>query len=398
MDIPPLFLHQKRLRADQGLGKPGPRKIRAWLSIAIIFSCHTLVWALAASPSPPQSPIGMVPVIVKGLEQPVFLTHAGDKSGRLFVLEQAGRIRIIQNGKLQPTPLLDWSSHIRSGGERGLLGLAFHPNFSKNQLLFINYTRAGDGATVVAKIQLSATSPPKETILMVIPQPYSNHNGGMIAFGPDGFLYIGTGDGGSGGDPENRGQNPLTLLGKILRIDIDKGNPYSIPPNNPVLSNQSPPEIFALGFRNPWRFSFDKMTGELWVGDVGQSHWEEIDRVVLGKNYGWRIMEGTHCFRPQSQCSRQGLILPEGEYPHTGSRCSITGGYVYRGKTIPMLLGHYIFGDYCSGEILQLTKGQITVLHSTAQQISSFGEDEEGELYVVGHGGTVHKLVGNSIP
>jgi glucose/arabinose dehydrogenase len=340
----------------------------------------------------------MVPVIVKGLEQPVFLTHAGDKSGRLFVLEQAGRIRIIQNGKLQPTPLLDWSSHIRSGGERGLLGLAFHPNFSKNQRLFINYTRAGDGATVVAKIQLSATSPPKETILMVIPQPYSNHNGGMIAFGPDGFLYIGTGDGGSGGDPENRGQNPLTLLGKILRIDIDKGNPYSIPPNNPVLSNQSPPEIFALGFRNPWRFSFDKMTGELWVGDVGQSHWEEIDRVVLGKNYGWRIMEGTHCFRPQSQCSRQGLILPEGEYPHTGSRCSITGGYVYRGKTIPMLLGHYIFGDYCSGEILQLTKGQITVLHSTAQQISSFGEDEEGELYVVGHGGTVHKLVGNSIP
>ena len=402
VEITPSSFHHKSRRADQDLANPISKHKGVWLSIVITlvvtFPLPPLLWALSASASPPFSPIGLEPMISNGLEKPVFLTHAGDHSSRLFVLEQAGRIRIIQNGHLQQTPLLDWSSHIQSGGERGLLGLAFHPNFHKNQRLFINYSRAGDGATVVAEIHLSATSPPTETILMVIPQPYSNHNGGMITVGPDGFLYIGTGDGGAGGDPGNRGQNPLTLLGKILRIDIDEKTPYSIPLENPVISTHRRSEIFALGFRNPWRFSFDKSNGELWVGDVGQNHWEEIDRVSSGKNYGWRIMEGTHCFQPQHQCNREGLTLPEGEYAHTGPRCSITGGYVYRGKTISKLYGQYIFGDYCSGEIFTLTNGHLSVLLSTEQNISSFGEDEDGELYIVGHGGTIHKLVERSIP
>ena len=369
-------------------------------SLTLIITCFlpTFLWALSASPPIPPSPIDLEPVVTTGLDKPIFLTHANDRSSRLFVVEQVGRIRIIQNGQLNPIPLLDWSSHIRSGGEQGLLGLAFHPNFHKNQRLFINYSRTGDGATIVAEIYLSATKPPKETILMVIPQPYRNHNGGMIAFGPDKFLYIGTGDGGSGGDPGNRAQNPSSLLGKILRIDVDQKVPYSIPQSNPVLSEQRPSEIFALGFRNPWRFSFDQYTGELWLGDVGQNQWEEVDRVASGKNYGWRIMEGTHCFQPKQQCNQKHLTSPVAEYGHTGARCSITGGYVYRGKTIPALYGQYIFGDFCSGEMFTLNNGHPSVLLSTGQNISSFGEDENGELYVVGHGGTIHKLVERSNP
>ncbi len=241
------------------------------------------------------SPISLAPLVTSGLENPIFITHAGDQSFRLFVVEQPGRIRIIQEGILLSRPFLDMTSKVGFGGERGLLGLAFHPNFRRNGRFVVNYTRSEDGATVITELTVSDNpnqSSSTERILLTIPQPYGNHNGGMVAFGPDGFLYIGTGDGGSGGDPGNRGQDPSQLLGKVIRLDTDHGSPYDSPSTNPFFEDQGRTEIYALGFRNPWRFSFDRETGELWVGDVGQNQWEEIDLVERGKNYGWRITDG----------------------------------------------------------------------------------------------------------
>jgi glucose/arabinose dehydrogenase len=264
----------------------------------------------------------------------------------------------------------------------------------------VNYTRARDGATVIAEYRVSSDpnkADPQETILLVIPQPYSNHNGGMIAFGHDDLLYIGTGDGGSGGDPENRAQNREELLGKFLRIDVEGPSPYRIPPDNPFVGKQGKPEIFALGVRNPWRFSFDRQTGELWTGDVGQHSWEEIDVIVKGKNYGWRLLEGTHCFNPTNNCqTRPNLVGPLTEYSHEKGRCSVTGGYVYRGTRMPALQGTYLFGDFCSGEIWGYRNGRTTLLLNTDLHISSFGEDREGELYVIGHQGLIKKIVPKS--
>ncbi|WP_455379362.1 PQQ-dependent sugar dehydrogenase [Petrachloros mirabilis] len=346
----------------------------------------------------------LVPIVSDGLMSPLFLTHAGDSSGRLFVVEQQGTIRMIERGVLRKKPFLDLKDRVTTkGNEQGLLGLAFHPDHRRNGRLFVNYTRREDGATVVSEFsrkgQELEIEPATERILMVIPQPYPNHNGGMVAFGPDGYLYIGMGDGGSGGDPQNRAQNPDEMLGKMLRIDVDHDRPYGIPKDNPFASKGGRPEVFAMGLRNPWRFSFDRMTGMLWAADVGQDDWEEVDLVVAGGNYGWRIMEGTHCYKPEKGCNPEELIFPLAEYGHEQGRCSITGGYVYRGASISALRGTYLFGDYCSGELFAISaetnrKSSTAprVLMRTGFRISSFGEDEGGEIYITDHKGALYRL------
>ena len=338
-----------------------------------------------------------VELVVDGLERPLFVGHAGDGSGRLFVLEQAGRIRIVEDGALRRRPFLDLTDRVLSGGERGLLGLAFHPDFATNRRFFVDYTRQPDGATVVAEFRARRADPnrarPTQRRLLRVRQPFSNHNGGMLAFGPDGRLYVALGDGGGGGDPGNRAQNPSTLLGKILRIDVDGARPYAIPPGNPFADGGGRPEIFALGLRNPWRFSFDRGTGRLLAGDVGQGRAEEIDLIRRGRNYGWPIMEGPLCFRPETDCERAGLTLPLASYRQVRGRCSITAGYVYRGAAIPDLVGTHLSGDFCSGEIFALRRRDRSLLLDTELRISSFGEDEAGELYVVDLDGAVYRIV-----
>jgi glucose/sorbosone dehydrogenase/BACON domain-containing protein len=315
-------------------------------------------------------------------------------------------IKVLQPGATQPTVFLDIRSRVTSGGERGLLGLAFHPAYETNRRLFVNYTRYPDGATVIAEYQASVANPnvadTVETILLIIAQPFANHNGGMIAFGQDGYLYIGMGDGGSANDPGNRGQNLDELLGKILRIDVDHPASatqlYSSPPDNPFVDPiPGRDEIYAWGFRNPWRFSFDRQTGALMAGDVGQSAREEIDVVVKGGNYGWRTFEGTLCtgLNPPS-CDPTPFVMPITEYDHSGSRCSVTGGYVYRGGLGTFPPGSYVFGDYCSGEVFLLDQGQIGVIAASGRNISSFGEDQQGELYLVDLGGAVLRLAGET--
>lgn len=338
-----------------------------------------------------------------GLDRPLYLTHAGDGSNRIFVVEKSGRILVFENGTRLAEPFLDIQEKVNSrDSERGLLGLAFHPNYEENGAFYVNYTdRNGD--TVVARYLVSEdrniADPGSQKILLNISQPYANHNGGMIAFGPDGFLYIGMGDGGSGGDPQGNAQNPDTLLGKILRIDVDGGDPYSIPIDN---TQAGLPEIWALGLRNPWRFSFDRATGELFIGDVGQNQWEEIHRLpagALSANLGWDYFEGTHSFEgsPPNNIS---LVFPILEYSHNGRHCSVTGGYVYRGAQLPEWQGVYLYGDYCSGFVwgaLPDSSGnwQTTQLYQVPARIASFGEDEAGELYLVDLQGAIYKLVGN---
>jgi glucose/arabinose dehydrogenase len=340
-------------------------------------------------------------LVVDGLEQPVFVTEANDGSGRLFVLEQAGRILVLKDGKPLEHPFVDLGNRVESGrSEQGLLGLAFHPDFAHNGRFFVDYTRAPDGATVIAELHASPDDPdraePQQRVLLTVAQPFANHNGGMIGFGPDGYLYIGLGDGGSAGDPGDRAQNPDELLGKILRIDVDGEQPYAIPKNNPFADGGGRPEIYALGLRNPWRFSFDPADRRLWVGDVGQNRIEEIDIVERGGNYGWRLMEGRSCFRPTSGCERPGLEPPVTQYEHRHGRCSITGGYVFRGAAVPQLVGTYVFGDYCSGEIFGLRQGEISVLLDPGLSIASFGEDAAGELYVVDHAGAIYRIVASA--
>ena len=339
--------------------------------------------------------------VVTGLDSPVYVTNAADGSRRLFIAEQAGRIKVLQPGSSSPTVFLDITSKVLAGGERGLLGLAFHPQFESNRRFFVNYTRRPDGATVIAEYRASMTNPDEpeagEIMLLTVAQPFANHNGGMLAFGPDGDLYIGTGDGGSANDPGNRAQNVNELLGKILRIDVDHpsgGAPYSSPPDNPFFGAiAGRDEIFAFGLRNPWRFSFDRITGELYAGDVGQDAREEIDIITNGGNYGWRVFEGTSCTNSDpGLCSAGAFTDPIAQYKHNGGRCSITGGFVYRGSKSSLPFGAYVYADFCTGEIFLLQNGTQSQLMDTALSISSFGEDEDGEIYVVGIGGTVQRF------
>lgn len=348
--------------------------------------------------------IGLVP-IAEGFTKPLYLTHAGDQTGRLFVVEQAGQISILENGIVNPTPFLDIETVVGStANEQGLLSVAFHPNYADNGAFFVDYTDKG-GNTVIARYHVSTDPDVADVgsgeIMLTIPQPYGNHNGGQILFGPDGYLYIGMGDGGAANDPHDNGQNLNILLGKILRIDVDNGQPYGVPADNPFVSVDARPEIWSYGWRNPWRISFDRLTGDMYIGDVGQNQYEEVDIEMVGTpgggNYGWRLMEGNHCFNP-SQCDPATLdvVLPIAEYSHEQG-CSITGGYVYRGQEFPALQGVYIYGDYCTGTIWGLrheaddTWSQAELL-AGGYMISSFGEDETGELYLIDHQGYIAKI------
>ncbi|HUP59926.1 MAG TPA: PQQ-dependent sugar dehydrogenase [Thermoanaerobaculia bacterium] len=337
--------------------------------------------------------------LVSGLIKPVAIAHAGDT--RLFIVEQRGTIAVFDGTSLLAAPFLDIRSLVRSGGEQGLLGIAFHPRYAENGFFYVNYTDAS-GDTVVARYSVSTTDPNRADglsarVLLQVDQPFANHNGGQLQFGPDRYLYIGMGDGGSGGDPGNRAQNRNDLLGKMLRIDVDSGTPYGIPPSNPfVNASNARDEIWSYGLRNPWRFSFDRTTGDLWIADVGQGDWEEVNfqpaTSIGGENYGWRRMEGSHCFNPSSNCNDGSLVLPAIEYGHTNGACSVTGGHVYRGTRYPFLRGIYIYGDYCNGVIWGATRtisGAWTsrVLTDASFFISTFGEDAAGEMYVADHGG-----------
>ena len=346
--------------------------------------------------------------ITSGFSSPVFVTNAADGSRRLFVVERSGDIRVLVGTTLQQGYFLDIRSKVLAGSERGLLGLAFHPDFTANHKLYVDYTRASDGDIVVAEYTAAAdgasVSTATERVLLVIDHStYANHNGGMLAFGSDGYLYIGTGDGGGGGDPLHNGQDTYALLGKILRIDVDGtagGQEYRIPAGNPFASVGGAPEVWDYGLRNPWRFSFDRSTGSLWIGDVGQSSWEEVDRESSGtggRNYGWNVMEGLHCYSPSTGCSQGGLTLPVLEYSHSYG-CAITGGYVYRGTVFPDLVGQYVFADYCSGNLWTVASGgtAATFQRTVAVNISSFGEGEDGELYATDLGGRLFQVVAPS--
>lgn len=346
-------------------------------------------------------------VVTGGLDEPIGVTHAGDGSGRLFVIEKDGRIRIVRGGALVQQPFLDIDARVRSAEfEQGLLGLVFHPNYRENGLFFVNYTNLS-GDTVIARYRVSADADvadaASEQLLLTVDQPFANHNGGHLAFGPDGYLYVGLGDGGDGGDPLGNGQNPAALLGKMLRIDVDVEQGYRVPADNPFVGQAGyRPEIWAMGLRNPWRYAFDRLTGDLYIGDVGQRLWEEIDYEMAGgpggANYGWNVMEGQHCYPPDASCDTAPYMLPIAEYSHAEG-CSVTGGHVYRGQEQPALYGAYFFGDYCTGQTWASQRnGQgawvTTRLTRTGVNITSFGEDEGGEVYVTGSGqGTLYRLV-----
>ncbi|MFN2203823.1 MAG: PQQ-dependent sugar dehydrogenase [Caldilineaceae bacterium] len=353
----------------------------------------------------------LVPII-SGLAQPLFVTNAGDGSGRLFIVEKVGTIRIVQDGKLLAEPFLDIRDLVTSdGSEQGLLGLAFAPDFSDTGHFFVNYT-GKDVKTHVDRYMVNADAPDSADVgsrfaILEFAQPAGNHNGGMLAFGPDGMLYIGTGDGGASFDRFGNGQNPATLLGKMLRIDVtsDPSVAYTIPADNPWVDEglngaDVLDEIWAIGLRNPWRYSFDRSTGDLWIADVGQNQYEEVNLIPAGTagglNFGWPIQEATHCL--QEPCDSAAFVQPVIEYSHDGGNCSITGGYVYRGTQFAGLDGVYFYGDYCSGAIwaARTTDNgvQTARIDRAAAQISSFGEDEQGELYLADlNGGVVYHLI-----
>jgi glucose/arabinose dehydrogenase len=343
-----------------------------------------------------------------GFSSPVEITCAPNDT-RLFVVQQSGLIRILNpNGTINTTPFLTLtSSTILSGGERGLLGLAFHPNYATNGYFYVNYTRAGDGATVIARYSVSAdpniADASSGTVLLTVAQPFSNHNGGSIKFGPDGYLYIGMGDGGSGGDPGNRAQNINENLGKMLRIDVNSASPYGIPATNPYVGISGNDEIWAIGLRNPWKFSFNRLNGDLWIADVGQNAIEEINKVSTpatntGLNFGWRCYEGNVPYDNSGCPSYSATYAPIAVYVHgTTNRCSITGGYFYTGSTYPNFANKYFFADYCTGEIGWVSSdGTITWNYNGPNLITTFGEDTNGELYVA-MGGTIYKMIDASL-
>lgn len=338
-------------------------------------------------------------LVVANLTQPVHIAHAGDGSQRLFIVEQPGRIRIFEDGVLLEASFLDIVDRVSCCGERGLLSVAFPPEYTQAGHFYVNYTNLL-GSTHISRFQVTANpnlaDPASEEVLLVVEQPYANHNGGQLAFGPDGYLYAGMGDGGSAGDPLNHAQNPGSLLGKMLRLDVESGiSPYAIPAGNPYTQTAGyRGEIWAMGLRNPWRFSFDQLTGDLYTADVGQALWEEINYQPAdsagGENYGWRLMEGSHCYDPLN-CDPTGLALPVAEYAHADGNCSITGGFVYRGALYPRMAGVYFSGDYCTGSIWGLRPAGEAWEYALLTQapfdgrIASFGEDEAGSIYVTNY-------------
>ena len=358
----------------------------------------------------------MGPMVVEGLfpnlsfSKLTNLVQPNDGTGLLFVTEQAGRILVFPNdqGTIQAVVFFDLTGLVTPSPapEEGLLGLAFHPNYRDNGHFYVYYSAASPRRSVISRFSVKAGNPKEadpnsELIIMEIGQPFGNHNGGPITFGPDGFLYIALGDGGSGGDPQGNGQNRGTLLGSLLRIDVSGGSGgrnYRIPSDNPFVGvSGARGEIWAYGLRNPWRFSFDRQTGDLWLADVGQQEWEEVDVIRKGRNYGWNTMEGAHCFSPSTGCDQTGMELPVAEYGHSKG-CSITGGYLFRGLGTPSLLGAYVYGDFCSGKIWGLrydgaSVTELRLLVDSVLNISSFGEDQAGNLYVLGHSQGIYRLV-----
>jgi glucose/arabinose dehydrogenase len=401
---------------------PSPTATPAVTPIAIASATPAPTPAPTATPTPTPvptaTPISTGPVsislqqVVGGLASPIDVESApGDP--RLFVVGQRGVISVVYGGRVVGT-FLDVSSRISCCGERGLLGLAFHPKYVSNGKFYVRYTDKS-GNLRVSEFKVSAdpgkADASSERILITIAHPkFANHNGGRIAFGPDGYLYIGTGDGGSGGDPSNNGQNLGTLLGKLLRIDVDSaadGKPYAIPASNPFVGQAGKrAEIFAFGLRNPYRFGFDRQTGDLWIADVGQNLWEEVDRAFAsagggsGADFGWSVMEGNHCYKPSSGCKTAGLTLPLLEYAHgTGDAigCSIIGGFVYRGSAYPSLVGRYFFGDYCTGRIWDVAAdakpgASPQELLKSGLRIVGWGEGSDGEMYLVALGGGLYRL------
>jgi hypothetical protein len=401
----------------------------AWSSLALVFVAGATAWAQVPISTPTPFCDGTPTVrgtslatelVAEGFTQPVHLTAPPQDIGRLFIVEQAGTIRIVKGGTLLPKPFLDIRDRVRAGGERGLLSLAFHPDYASNRRFFVYYTDApGDliiAAFTTSETNLDLADASSERRLLIVPhRKYGNHNGGQLAFGPDRFLYIGTGDGGSGGDPDNHGQTRRSLLGKLLRIDVDRPGAdtlYGIPSNNPFARDTSAaPEVWAYGLRNPWRFSFDRRTGNLYIADVGQNAWEEVNVQAAssrgGENYGWRYLEGTHCYDPPNGCPTRGMTMPVFEYPHSPGGQSITGGFVYQGCRMPDLRGTYFYADYVKGFIrtFVLADGKVTEPRDVTtalappspraiRHVSSFGEDARGELYLVEHrSGEIYRLI-----
>jgi len=390
--------------------------IRAVLRIAAPVPLLLAAVSCGESSDPSNGPPAISPgsytsaFVAGGLSQPVLIAAAPGDTTRLFIVEKAGTIRILRSGSLLSRPFLDIGSRVSGGSEQGLLGLAFHPGYATNQKFYVDYTdQSGDTRVVefLASSNPDSASSTEREILFV-DQPYANHNGGHLAFGPDGKLYVGLGDGGSGGDPQGNGQSLATLLGKILRLDVDAASPYAVPSDNPFVGRAGARgEIWSYGLRNPWRFSFDSETGDMWIGDVGQDAWEEVDYEPAGqggRNYGWNRMEGSHCFPPGSSCDPSGLVLPVAEYDHRAG-CSITGGHVYRGAALPELRGTYFYGDYCTGLVRSLrvvsgnpaeerdwTSALRTRSGGAMDGLSSFGVDSKGELYLVLLGGEIYRL------
>lgn len=390
--------------------RSGPRTALLWLSVAVVLSLWLAACGGSDEPETNGAPATATeqmasttgPVaarakaeklrlvrVASGLASPVFVTATASEPGRLYVVEQAGRIRVIQAGRLLRDPFLDIRGEVRSGGEQGLLSMAFHPRYESNRLFYVDYTN-GNGDTRVVEYRTRANGEPARVReLLAVEQPYANHNGGQLAFGPDGRLYVGMGDGGSAGDPQNRAQSLRSRLGKLLRIDVDRAG--------------ADWEIAGYGLRNPWRFSFDRKTGSLYIGDVGQGEWEEIDYLRRSRldeliNYGWDVLEGSHPYEDKSPNGAGALVGPVFEYSHSRG-CSVTGGYVYRGARIAPAKGRYFFGDYCSGTIWSLVvrNGKATKVKRhpfKVPELTSFGENARGELFLVSQNGTIYRLAG----
>ncbi|MFN2637523.1 MAG: sorbosone dehydrogenase family protein [Gemmatimonadaceae bacterium] len=374
-------------------------------SFSVIVSVLAASLAVDAAGQWSPNPVRLgVQEVASGLENPVYLT-APPADPRLFIVEQPGRIRVVENGRLAVTPFLDITTKVGYGGERGLLSVAFHPQYRSNGFLFVNYTdRNGDTRIeryTVSTADRNTADPSSARLILAIDQPYANHNGGLNLFGPDGMLYIGMGDGGGQGDPNGNAQNRNALLGKLLRINVDRGDAYIVPSGNPYARGGGRGEIWAFGLRNPWRFAFDRFSGLLYIADVGQNKFEEIDVVpmsISNVNYGWNAMEGLSCYRAPL-CTLPGLQRPVVTYPLQGGTCAVIGGFVYHGRKIPEIVGQYFYSDYCNSWLrsFRYDNGQVRDQHDwpvgRLGSVTSFGEDAEGELYMCSTSGRVYRII-----